>query len=101
MTNRAVAMPRPAPGNGVRQPVRIVVHARVRGADGETVAERAAHPAVLVVAGLGKHRPDRECGRRMHRRKRLAVAAPIAFVGSDVRPLASRDFFETRTPPRR
>ena len=74
--------------------MRIVVHARVRSADREAVAERAPQPAVTIVAGFGEHGADRERSRGMQRRKGVAVFAPRAGIRRRVRPLALRELFE-------
>ena len=84
----------PRAGDRIGQPMRIVIHARVRRADGEPVAERAPQPTMPIVAGFREHRADGECRRRVQRRERVAILAPRIRVGRRVGTFALRELLE-------
>jgi len=46
-------------GNGIRQPVVVVIHALIRRDCADTITEHASQPALPIVAGFREHRADR------------------------------------------
>ena len=77
----------------IRQPVHVIAHPQIRGSARNAVAERAAYPAIAVIAGFGEYGADCERDRRMQRRKRIAAGEPGIRIGSFVGPLAPDSVF--------